>query len=275
MTGIQKSPSPYHTTIDWQRFVVEIDGQRGISLRRLVEVGGLYEQMSHAARALRSSGLGFCPVQDRSSGGRPANDYLLDFRDAVAFAAKAQTDVGRTILDLLISHHAEFQKLLDGDAEAIGKLADTVANKRALPAVTREQRLLMTEQARSLRAAARSASKRGDHEGAQALNLQAAEVSQCRVPARYYPFASDRPQFQCVEIARMASTRTDRVSHQKVSAVARTLGLRDNPKACREVLAPDDNGIDRRCPLFTRTAADAIVKAIRDERRGAQLRIVE
>ncbi len=79
---------PYTTTIDWKLFVVETaDGQRGISLRQLVEVGGLYEHMSHAVKALNDSGFSFDAFASKppgSQGGRPSNDYLMDLRTASA-----------------------------------------------------------------------------------------------------------------------------------------------------------------------------------------------
>lgn len=110
------APNPYATTIDWKLFIVEtVDGQRGISLRQLVEVGGLYEHMRDAVSSLKSSGLSFAEFTAKPSGaqgGRPSNDYLMDLRTAQRFCARVQTPVGQQILDLILDHHDEFQKLL-------------------------------------------------------------------------------------------------------------------------------------------------------------------
>ena len=115
--------SHQYETIDWTTFVYEGDEVRGISLRAMVEAG-LYEQMGHAVRALRRANLSFSPVQEESSGGRPSTDYVLTLQDAKRFAARARTEVGLRILDVIIEHHDEFQRVLSGDPEATARVRE-------------------------------------------------------------------------------------------------------------------------------------------------------
>lgn len=118
---------PYTTTIDWEGFVVEVDGVRGVSLRALVEVGHLFEQMPQAVRALKGSGADFTAVRLASRGGRPQEDYLMSLRDAQRFCARVRTPVGEQILDLILDHHDELQRLIAGDSAAQLRLADAQA----------------------------------------------------------------------------------------------------------------------------------------------------
>lgn len=114
---------PYRTRIDWRSFAYRGCDASGISLRAMVDAG-LYAHMRDATRALRDSGLHFCAVQRKSSGGRPEEDCVLTLRDAQMFAARARTDVGQQILELIIDHHDEFQRLIDGDVDARARLTE-------------------------------------------------------------------------------------------------------------------------------------------------------
>ena len=117
-------PYPYTTTIDWQRWAVEVDGVRGISLRAMVEAG-LYTHYRDAVAALRGHGIQSAEISASSARSGPApSDHLLTLKDAQRLAARAQTPTGRAILDLIIEHHEEFQRLLAGDADAHERLAD-------------------------------------------------------------------------------------------------------------------------------------------------------
>ena len=103
------------TTIDWTQFVVEVDGMRGLSLRALVDIGGLYSHMHHAVSALKGSGLNFAEFAAKLSegAGRPSTDYLLTLRDAQRFCARARTDVGERVLDTILDHHDAIQRLIN------------------------------------------------------------------------------------------------------------------------------------------------------------------
>jgi hypothetical protein len=90
-----------YTQIEWSRWVYEgpIEPEsdthvRGISLRQLVEDTNLYTEMRSAVRALESSGLDFCTVLCKSTGGRPSRDLILAPENAQIFAVRAQTEVG-------------------------------------------------------------------------------------------------------------------------------------------------------------------------------------
>ena len=110
-----------YTTIDWKSFVYEDDDVRGISLRAMVDAG-LYARMDHAVRALERSGLKRSPVRRTFASGQTGTDYVLALADAQFFAISAHTEMGERIARLIIEHHNEFQRLLDGDAEAEQRL---------------------------------------------------------------------------------------------------------------------------------------------------------
>jgi hypothetical protein len=118
------------TTIDWRRFAYDDGDVRGISLRAMVEAG-LYARMDHAVRALRAAGLPSSPVRGTHTHGQEVADYILTLLDAQRFAARARTEVGAAILDTILEHHAEFQRLLEGDQAAHDRLA---AHRRPTPA---------------------------------------------------------------------------------------------------------------------------------------------
>lgn len=113
----EPEPAEEYTTIDWQAFVYDDGAVRGVSLRAMVEAG-LYEQMAHAVRALRASGFPSSPVRETLGSGQKGTDHILTLLDAQRFAARARTEVGAAILDTILEHHAEFQRVLEGDIEA-------------------------------------------------------------------------------------------------------------------------------------------------------------
>jgi hypothetical protein len=119
------APDPYTTTIDWQAFVVEVDGNRGVSLRELVKAG-LYASYQMALAAAQAAGLrGFqCEIKN-STRGRPGADLIMpDVRAVQKFCVRSRTPVGEQIADLILDHHAELQRLIAGDADAHQRLAD-------------------------------------------------------------------------------------------------------------------------------------------------------
>lgn len=119
---------PYTTQIDWEGFVVEVDGVRGISLRELVERGGLYSKIEGAVRALLRSGLDFYSSEVKVAMGRPRKEYLFrDVNDAIEFCIIAASPTAHQIRRLLMAHHLEFQRLIAGDAQAQQRLADAQA----------------------------------------------------------------------------------------------------------------------------------------------------
>jgi transcriptional regulator with XRE-family HTH domain len=128
------SPDPY-TTINWESFVVELDGVRGISLRELVERGGLYSKIEHAVRALLRSGLDFYSSEVKVAMGRPRKEYLFrNVNDAIEFCIIAASPTAHQIRRLLMAHHLEFQRLITGDAGAKERLADAQATHERIAA---------------------------------------------------------------------------------------------------------------------------------------------
>lgn len=126
------SGDAHRTTIDWQAFVFDDGHRRGISLRAMVEAG-LYEQMHGAVQALRASELRFSHVHVSGHGpGQSAIDYVLPLRDAQLFAARARTEMGRRILEVIIAHHEEYQALLEGNREAEVRLHEERSRRGAV-----------------------------------------------------------------------------------------------------------------------------------------------
>lgn len=129
------SPDPYTTTIDWQAFVVEVDGKRGVSLRELVKAG-LYARYEDAASAACGAGMEVFTVHPKNAArGRPGQDMLIsDWRAAQKFCMRARTPVGEKIAELILDHHDEFQRLITGDADAQQRLADAQATHERIEA---------------------------------------------------------------------------------------------------------------------------------------------
>jgi transcriptional regulator with XRE-family HTH domain len=131
----QPPADPYKVTIDWEAFVVEVDGQRGVSLRELVKAG-LYARYEDAAAAARAMDLeGFTAHPKNPNGGRPGQDFLIsDWRAAQKFCVRARTPMGERIADLILDHHEEFQRLLSGDAGAQARLDEAQATHERIEA---------------------------------------------------------------------------------------------------------------------------------------------
>lgn len=182
------APSPdTYTTISWESFVVEVDGVRGVSLRALVSAG-LFEQMPHAVRALKASGAGFTPVREESRGGRPQEDYLMGLREAQRFCARVRTPVGERILDQILDHHDELQRLIAGDAGAQQRLADAQATHAHIEAQAAADPLLgsllalaqvrqvQLDQAARIEALERESRARAEHDRRMIASLEALPV---------------------------------------------------------------------------------------------------
>lgn len=105
-------------TISWEQFAVEHEGETYLSLRKMVEVGGLYASFWAAKRALERCGLTFSTTLQKSTGGRPAEDCLMGWKDAQRFAAQSGTEVGMQIAAVIVDHHNEYQAIRAGDVEA-------------------------------------------------------------------------------------------------------------------------------------------------------------
>lgn len=115
---------PYRTRIDWRGFAYRGRDASGISLRAMVDAG-LYAHMRGAVDALKRSGTNYAVISAEPDGaGAPRRDCILSLRDAQMFAMRARTDVGEQIAELILDHHDEFQRLLDGDVDARSRLAE-------------------------------------------------------------------------------------------------------------------------------------------------------
>lgn len=122
---IIKEPNPQSTQIDWQAFVVEHEGRRGISLRAMVEAG-LYARYEDARNAVDRGNYKILRFSRKlNTHGPSAHDALfLDMRDAQIFAARCRSDVGERILNTILDHHDELQAMLNGDVDALARHED-------------------------------------------------------------------------------------------------------------------------------------------------------
>jgi hypothetical protein len=112
-----------YTTIEWEHFAYRGEDATGISLRAMVDAG-LYAEMRYAVDALARADIISTVVTAESASGRPREDHILSLKDAQRFAARTRTPVGERILDLIIEHHADFQRLLAGDEEVAEKVRE-------------------------------------------------------------------------------------------------------------------------------------------------------
>ena len=225
---------PYTTRIDWRAFAYRGRDASGISLRAMVDAG-LYAHMRDAVRALRDSGLHFCAVQRKSSGGRPEEDCVLSLRDAQLFAARARTDVGQQILSLIIDHHDEFQRLLDGDVDARARLAevqpaaaptltdDPILNALTIAIESRRAQLVLEQQVRE--------------QGAR-LELMESRVQRVRGESNLYQLAHRAGWMSTVSVE-----RGDPKPHiVAVLAALRAAGYDSPARGVRQHMIPGEEG---------------------------------
>lgn len=130
-----------YQTIEWERFAYRGEDASGISLRAMVDAG-LYAEMRYAVDALARADIISAVVTAESASGRPREDHILSLKDAQRFAARTRTPVGERILDLIIEHHADFQRLLDGDEEVQARVEEHKSTIRRSPQPTNIQILL-------------------------------------------------------------------------------------------------------------------------------------
>ncbi|MCA9643975.1 MAG: hypothetical protein KC492_24955 [Myxococcales bacterium] len=132
---------------------------------------------------LKSSGFEFHALTRKSSGGRPRVDYVIkSLRDAQMFCGEAGTETGRAIMGVILDHHEEFQKLLDGDQRAHARLAEVALPSSGDPVLLlntavqmmREDQLALQQRVAELEAAAFVGARPGERtavEVARALKL--------------------------------------------------------------------------------------------------------
>lgn len=107
-----EGPDLRDVEVKWRQFFLEHEGEEWVSLRAMVETGGLYEHFHHAKDALLRSELFFTSIREKSDGrGRPKEDCLLRPPDAQRFAAQAGTEVGKRIAAVIIEHHNAYQRM--------------------------------------------------------------------------------------------------------------------------------------------------------------------
>lgn len=130
-----------YQTIEWERFAYRGEDASGISLRAMVDAG-LYAEMRYAVDALARADIISTVVTAESASGRPREDHILSLKDAQRFAARTRTPVGERILDLIIEHHSDFQRLLEGDEEVQARVEEHKSTIRRSPQPTNIQILL-------------------------------------------------------------------------------------------------------------------------------------
>ena len=224
---------PYTTRIDWRAFAYRGRDASGISLRAMVDAG-LYSAMHKAVEAL---GEDFSPVRVKtpSTGGRPGDDYVLTLRDAQLFAARARTDVGQQILSLIIDHHDEFQRLLDGDVDARARLAevqpaaaptltdDPILNALTIAIESRRAQLVLEQQVRE--------------QGAR-LELMESRVQRVRGESNLYQLAHRAGWMSTVSVE-----RGDPKPHiVAVLAALRAAGYDSPARGVRQHMIPGEEG---------------------------------
>ena len=127
MTNIipQAATNPQNVTIDWQALIEDHDGVKGVSLRHLVSLG-LYGKYQDAAAALMREDENLTvsvKLKARLGERGPlSEDYIItDLRAVQRFCARARTEMGGRILEVILDHHDELQAMLAGDAAALAR----------------------------------------------------------------------------------------------------------------------------------------------------------
>lgn len=251
-------PAPARV-IEWSRFAVEVDGQRWISLRRLVHVGGLYSRTDAARRAaleLEAAGE-IRPRRWRDSApapGRPLEDLLLTVPDAVRVAAYARTPAGRDVLATLVERAGELA------AAPAPRPADTrtAADRRAAARLRAGE--LLERTVRRLEAAGSVsesvALQHYTHAAEVALGRRLPELRGACVPPAL-PGAHAGPWLSPTAIGRLLG-----VTRQRVGLTITALDLRGG-EHCRAGLAPTSGG--------TRTVYEYNAEAVRRIRAALEV----
>lgn len=225
---------PYRMLIDWRAFAYRGRDASGISLRAMVDAG-LYSAMHKAVEAL---GEDFSPIRVKtpSTGGRPGDDYVLTLRDAQRFAMRARTEVGHQIAELILDHHDEFQRLLDGDVDARARLAevqptataptltdDPILNALTIAIESRRAQLVLEQQVRE--------------QGAR-LELMESRVQRVRGESNLYQLAHRAGWMSTVSVE-----RGDPKPHiVAVLAALRAAGLDSPARGVRQHMIPGEEG---------------------------------
>jgi rubrerythrin len=121
---------PGYTVLNWSELVRWYPEAYGVSLRALVEIGQVYYEYRNAARALEG---GDYESLVRVTGDR--SDIVQDIvftnlKDAQLFCVRARNDAGAAIAEVILEHHNEFQKLLEGSDEEAREVVEKVVEHR-------------------------------------------------------------------------------------------------------------------------------------------------
>lgn len=133
----QAAANPQAITIDWQALIDTHQGVKGVSLRHLVSLG-LYGDYRRAAEALERDPVIFDMTSKitlaADGAGRPGSDYIItDLRAVQRFCARARTEMGARIMDVILDHHDELQAMLAGDIAAQERHEQAKARRPPIP----------------------------------------------------------------------------------------------------------------------------------------------
>lgn len=194
-----QAPNPQAITIDWQALVGTHQGIKGVSLRHLVSLG-LYGDYRRAAEALEREPLFDTmskSVSLPSTGGRPAEDIIItDLRSVQRFCARARTEMGGRILEVILDHHDELQAMLAGDGAALARHEQAKAPATAMSALDAFSAAVAALQEQAARTAA-----------IEARTIEVAQqVAQIERRLDTTPIAGERSAYQVAEEAGIRSS---------------------------------------------------------------------
>lgn len=120
-----------YKTLDWSMLVREYPEGRGISLRALVDEGGVYAQYRDARAAYERGAYSEGIAVSAKSGSKPFEDVLFGgLHQAQLFCVRARTEGGAAIAEIILEHHNEFQKLLEGSHDEAREVVERVVEHR-------------------------------------------------------------------------------------------------------------------------------------------------
>lgn len=255
----QAAANPQAITIDWQALIDTHQGVKGVSLRHLVSLG-LYGDYRRAAEALERDPVIFDMTSKitlaADGAGRPGSDYIItDLRTVQRFCARARTEMGARIMDVILDHHDELQAMLAGDAAAQERHEQAKAPQATDPLAAIRMMLDQMEAQRDAAAALEARQRQIEQDAAafaQVVSDQDARLAQVEVQLNTTPIAGHMSAYQIAQRGGYVSS-SDRPHESAVAAVGYELRLEDEGESY--VVMAEHNG--HMCPTRRYTPVGA------------------
>lgn len=268
------NPNPQTITIDWQALVGEHQGIRGVSLRHLVGLG-LYATYRDASLALERD-LSIFEATSKitlaaDGAGRPGSDYIItSLKDVQMFCARARTEMGSRLLEVILAHHNELQAMLAGDPDAQARHeqakpsapADGISALRAmLDEMERQRDALAAQHARQQELEREvEVTRQSAHLTSELVTEQAQRLADVELRLNTTPIAGHLSAYQIAQRGGYVSSK-GRPHESVISALGYEMGLEEEGESYQ--IMSEING--QMCPSrrYTPTGAALILNELR------------